>query len=67
MNMHRLQKVLIAAVVSVGSLMGAASATQADDTLNAILKVGEVKNVAAKQSQVKIEKLADEPRDLLQD
>jgi hypothetical protein len=37
------------------------------NTLEAILEVGEAKNVAAKKSQVKIDRLADETRDLLGD
>lgn len=67
MNMHRLKTVLIAAAVATGSVMGFASVSQADETLNAILKVGESKNVAAAKSQVKIDKLADETRALLTD
>ena len=67
MNMHRLKMVLIAAAVAAGSLLGLATVTQADETLNAILKVGEVRNVAAARSQVKIDKLADETRSLLGD
>lgn len=67
MNMHRLKTVLIAAAVTAGSVMGLASTSQADETLNAILKVGENKNVAAAKSQVKIDKLADETRSLLTD
>jgi len=41
-------------------------ATQAN-TLEAILKVGEEKTAAAKQSQAKIDRLAEEARDLLSD
>jgi hypothetical protein len=67
MNMHRLKTVLIAAAVAAGSVMGFASVSQADETLNAILKVGESKNAAAAKSQVKIDKLADETRALLTD
>jgi hypothetical protein len=66
MTMHRLKKVLIAALVSAGALTGAVAAVQAN-TLESILKVGEAKNVAAKKSQVKIDRLADETRDLLGD
>ena len=67
MNMHRLKMVLIAAAVTSGSLGGLVTSTQADETLNAILKVGIDKNAAAAKSQVKIDKLADETRGLLGD
>ena len=66
MNMHRLNKLCIAAL-AVGSLLGAASLSQADEALQAILQVGQDKNVAAKKSQGKIDKLAEETRALLQD
>ncbi|MCZ6830050.1 MAG: hypothetical protein O7F73_10780, partial [Gammaproteobacteria bacterium] len=65
MNMHRLKIVLIAVVVTSGSLVGLVTSSQADETLNAILKVGEDRNAAAAKSQVKIDKLADETRSLL--
>jgi hypothetical protein len=66
MTTHRLKNVLIAALVSTGALMGAVAAVQAS-TLDSILKVGEAKNQAARKSQVKIDRLADETRDLLSD
>jgi hypothetical protein len=66
MTMHRLKKVLIATLVSAGALTGAAVAVQAT-TLESILAVGESKNAAAKKSQVKVDRLADETRDLLSD
>jgi hypothetical protein len=66
MTTHRLKNVLIAALVSTGTLMGAVAAVQAS-TLDSILKVGESKNQAAKKSQAKIDRLADETRDLLSD
>jgi len=66
MTMHRLKNVLIAALVSSGALLGTVAAVQAS-TLDSILKVGEAKNVAARKSQVKIDRLADETRDLLTD
>lgn len=66
MTMHRLKNVLIAALVSVGALLGTAVAVQAN-TLDSILDVGEAKNQAARESQVKIDRLADETRDLLTD
>jgi hypothetical protein len=64
--MHRLKNLLIAALVTAGALAGTVFAVQAD-TLESILAVGEAKNTAAKKSQVKIDRLADETRDLLGD
>ena len=66
MTMHRLKTALIAALVSVGALSGAAVAVQAS-TLDQILAVGEAKNQAARKSQAKIDRLADETADLLSD
>jgi hypothetical protein len=64
--MHRLKNALIAALVSAGALVGAAAAVQAT-TLDQILAVGESRNDAARKSQAKIDRLADETRDLLTD
>ncbi|TGD75765.1 DUF3450 domain-containing protein [Mangrovimicrobium sediminis] len=66
MTMHRLKHALIAALVTAGTLGGAAVAVQAS-TLDSVLQVGEAKNKAARESQVKIDRLADETRDLLND
>lgn len=66
MTMHRLKNVLIAALVSAGAVLGSVVAVQAN-TLDSILDVGEAKNEAARQSQQKIDRLADETRDLLND
>lgn len=66
MTTHRLKKVLIATLISAGTLMGTVASSQAS-TLDSILDVGEAKNAAAKKSQVKIDRLADETRDLLGD
>ncbi len=66
MTMHRLKNAMIAALVSAGALVGAAAAVQAT-TLDQILAVGEAKNDAARKSQAKIDRLADETRDLLTD
>jgi hypothetical protein len=67
MNMHRLKTVLIAVAMTSGAFVGPVTSSQADETLNAILKVGEDRNAAAAQSQAKIDKLADETRSLLGD
>ncbi|MFT6288152.1 MAG: hypothetical protein ACJA09_002911 [Alcanivorax sp.] len=64
--MHRLKNVLIAALVTTGALAGSVAAVQAS-TLDSILAVGNSKNEAARKSQVKIDRLADEARDLLGD
>ena len=66
MTMPRLKNVLIAALVSTGALVGTVAAVQAS-TLDSILNVGEAKNEAARKSQAKIDRLADETRDLLSD
>ena len=65
MNKYRSSKIWIAALLAVG--LGASSISQADETLQAILKVGQDKNVAAAKSQGKIDKLAEETRSLLGD
>jgi len=64
MTMYRFKNVLIAVLVSTGALLGTVAALQAS-TLDSILDVGEAKNKAAHKSQVKIDRLADETRDLL--
>jgi len=66
MTMHRLKNVLIAALAAAGTLAGAAAAVHAD-TLDSVLRVGEDKSKAARESQTKIDRLADETRDLLTD
>ncbi len=66
MTMHRLKNALIAALVTASALGGAAMAVQAS-TLDSVLAVGEAKNKAARESQAKVDRLADETRDLLND
>jgi len=66
MTTHRLNKVLIAVLVSTVTLAGTVAAVQAS-TLDSVLEVGKSKNNAARKSQVKIDRLADETRDLLSD
>ena len=66
MTTHRLKKVLIAVLVSTATLAGTVAAVQAS-TLDSVLEVGKSKNNAARKSQVKIDRLADETRDLLSD
>jgi hypothetical protein len=64
--MHRLKNALIAALVAGGTLAGTVATVQAA-SLDAVLKVGEAKNEAARKSQARVDKLADETRDLLTD
>lgn len=66
MTMHRLNKALVAVLVSAGCIAGSATAVQAN-SLDSILAVGKAKNDAARKSQAKIDRLADETRDLLND
>jgi len=66
MTMHRLKKVLIAALVTAGALGAPALIVQAN-SLDSVLAVGRAKNDAARKSQAKIDKLAAETRDLLTD
>lgn len=66
MTMHRLKNALIAALVSAGALGGFGVTVQAS-TLDSIIDVGEAKHDAARTSQAKIDKLAEETRDLLGD
>lgn len=66
MTKHRLKTALIAVLVCAGSFVGATAAVQAN-SLDSILAVGKSKNDAARKSQAKIDRLADETRDLLTD
>lgn len=65
MTMPSFKKALVTCV-SVAALLGGGATVQAD-ALNDILKVGEAKNAAARKSQTRIDKLADETRDLFSD
>jgi hypothetical protein len=66
MTTHRLKNILLATLVSAGVFTVSVAAVQAS-TLDSIIAVGTSKNVAAKKSQVKIDRLADETRNLLGD
>ena len=63
MNMHRLKTIAFAVIYSVGALVGTAQA----NTVDAVLKVSQAKTQAAQRSQQKIDSLAKETDDLLQD
>ncbi|MEY2997952.1 MAG: hypothetical protein RIQ82_1333, partial [Bacteroidota bacterium] len=65
MKMHRLNKVFLAVAAS-SALLATAAATQADN-LEAVLKVGQSRHEAAKSSQVRVDRLADETRDIATD
>lgn len=63
MTTHRFKTVLLAACVAGGSLGVAASLNAA--SIDQILDVGQKRTAEAKSSQAKIDRLADETRDLL--
>lgn len=62
MTIHRLKKLALAAAMSAGALTVAQAAS-----INEVLQVGQAKAEAAQQSQKKVDKLAGETGDLLQD
>jgi hypothetical protein len=66
MTNHRVKNVLLAACVSVGALAGASTWVQAS-TLDDIFEVSTEKTAAARESQKRVDRLADETRDLLED
>lgn len=66
MTSYRLKNVLLVAAASLSALLGLASAAQAS-TLDDILEVSAAKTDAARQSQAKVDRLADETRNLLDD
>ena len=63
MTMYRMKKVLFAALVTSVGMVGVAQG----NSLESVLKVAEDKNAAARQSQAKVDRLADETRDLRSD
>jgi len=65
MNTYRLKNVLLSLLTASALLGGAVIAQSA--TLEEVLDVSEEKNQAARQSQAKIDRLAEETRDLLED
>lgn len=66
MTTYRLKNALLTTIVSFAALLGAVHSVQSS-TLDSILTLSEEKNEAARQSQVKVDRLADETRDLLND
>ena len=65
MTTHRFKTVLLAACVAGGALGVAASSNAA--SIDQVLDVGKQRTAEAKTSQAKIDRLADETRDLLSD
>jgi len=64
MNKHqRVTAVFFTTAISAGAMFG--SVAQADETLDKILAVGQSKTAAAQQSQVRIDKLAEESAGLV--
>jgi len=66
MNSYRLKTVLLAAVASLATLAGGFAAAQTG-TIDDILDVSTAKTKAAKDSQARVDRLADETRNLLDD
>ncbi len=64
MKKQRLKAVALSTVLSAGALMG--SVAKADQTLDAILQVGQSKTALLQESQQRIDRLAQETDDLLQ-
>jgi len=62
MKKQRLKAVALSTVLSAGALMG--SVAMADQTLDAVLKVGQAKTTLAEDSQKRIDRLAQETDDL---
>lgn len=63
MKTHRV-KAVACAISIVGALAGGAASA---DTLGSIMKVGQAKTLAAQQSQARVDKIADQTADLLND
>jgi hypothetical protein len=64
MKKQRLKAVALSTVLSAGALMG--SVAMADQTLDAVLQVGQAKTTLAQDSQKRIDRLAQETDDLTQ-
>jgi hypothetical protein len=64
MKMHRFKTIALAMTMSFGALLGFQAQA---NTVDAVLKVGQTKTSAAQKSQQKVDKLASETGDILQD
>ncbi len=64
MKKQRMKAVALSTVLSAGALVG--SVAVADETLEQILQVGEAKTTMAQESQRRIDRLAQETEDLMQ-
>jgi hypothetical protein len=67
MTIYRFKKVLLTTLVSFAALLGFSGAQAQSERLDAVLAVSDEKNDAARASQAKIDRLADETRELLND
>ena len=65
MKKQRLKAVVLSTALSAGALIG--SVAQADQTLDAVLQVGQAKTTLAQNSQKRIDRLAQETDDLTQE
>lgn len=65
MKKQRLKAVVLSTALSAGALLG--SVAQADQTLDAVLQVGQAKTTLAQDSQKRIDRLAQETDDLTQE
>lgn len=65
MKKQRLKAVALSTMLSAGALIG--SVAHADQTLNAILQTGQAKTTAAKQSQKRIDKIAEDTNAIVQE
>jgi predicted RNase H-like nuclease (RuvC/YqgF family) len=66
MNISRTKHVLLVAAASLATLFGMSAAAQTG-TIDQILEVSTEKTQAARESQARVDRLADETRDLLED
>ena len=64
MKMHRFKTIALAMTMSCSALLGLQAQA---NTVDAVLKVGQAKTSAAQKSQQKVDKLASETGDILQD
>ena len=66
MNSYRMKNVLLVAAASLATLFGGTAAAQSEK-IDDILAVSTAKTQAARESQARVDRLADETRDLLED
>lgn len=66
MNSYRMKNVLLAATASLATVVGASAVAQSG-AIDEILEVSSAKTQAARESQARVDRLADETRNLLDD